>query len=83
MEKFLSLYEKYGWPCLTFRSLTENGDKNILRKLDHISLADMKIQAWGYFGAQGVGNINTPIKYLLVYRSLGNIASKHKESDMI
>ena len=49
--------QKYGWLCLVFSVETMNEPKNVFRKLDHITLAEMKEQAWGYFGSEVIVNV--------------------------
>ena len=53
MDKFIGLYNEYGWSRLALRVLTSNGNKNIFMQLEQISLAEMKMKACGYFGNQG------------------------------
>ena len=37
---------------------TGTGANNIFRVVEHIMLEDIKNQANGYFGLQGIGNVN-------------------------
>ena len=58
INTFLSLAINYGWGSLSFVVGTATGAKNIFRLVEQIQLADMQIQAFGYFVLQGIVNTN-------------------------
>ena len=55
---FLGLSKKIGWGHLALMVNTGTGSNNILRVVKHIMLEYIQNQAHGYFGLQGIGNVN-------------------------
>ena len=50
------------------------GAKEIFRMVEQIQLADMHIQAFGYFGLQGIGNLNQVLPNSLSVSDLTHIS---------
>ena len=61
LDHSIGLANNYCWARLKFRVVTENWIKNIFRKVDQITLAEIKMKVRGYFVTQGIGNKNTDI----------------------
>ena len=49
---------------------TGAGDKTIFLKVDYIQIWDMQVQVFGYFGLQGIGNLNQVLPNPMVVVSL-------------
>ena len=48
---------------------------NIIKKVEQLSIADTKVQVWGYFGLQGIINITQAIQDPLEALYLVNIST--------
>ena len=52
---------------------TEVDKRNIFLKVEHIYLTDTKMQVWGYFGLESIGNVTRYILEPLSYHAFNNM----------
>ena len=74
IDQFLSLADKYVWGCLSFMLNTVTDANSIFKVVYQIQIADMRVQAFGYFGLQGIVNVNQFLPNSLTVLSLKNLA---------
>ena len=58
---------------------TGAGDKKFVCQVDQIKILDMQVQMFGYFGLQGIGNLNQFLPKPLVVSDLQTLANNQQE----